>query len=158
MKKFNLLLVDDEIDMLDMLKTLFEHEGLHNIYAASGGEDALKLMENVSIDLILSDNMMPKMQGINLLKTVKKKYPDTMRILMTGFPEIDVFKEAVNEGEVYKIVTKPLDIIQLKIVVKRALEHYESIQENKKLLNELEKKVIERTKELKESEAKCCSN
>ncbi|MCK4966358.1 response regulator [bacterium] len=154
MKGFNILFVDDEPDMLEMLSMVLKQEGTYTIFTASDGEEALALMEKVKIELILSDNKMPKMQGIDLLKKIKSKYPDTMRILMTGFPDINIFKDAINEGEVYKIITKPLDIINLNIVIKRALEHYESIQENKRLLKELEKKVIDRTKELKQSELK----
>lgn len=154
MKGFNILFVDDEPDMLEMLSMVFKQERTYTIFTASDGEEALALMEKVKIELILSDNKMLKMQGIDLLKKIKSKYPDTMRILMTGFPEVNIFKDAINEGEVYKIITKPLDIINLNIVIKRALEHYESIQENKRLLKELEKKVIDRTKELKQSELK----
>lgn len=154
MKRFNLLFVDDEPDMLEMLSMVFKHEGVYTIYTASNGEEALKRMDEKKIDLILSDNKMPKMNGIDLLKKIKEKYPDTMRILMTGYPEINIFKDAVNEGEVYKIITKPLDIINLSVVIKRALEHYESILENKRLMRELKKKVVDRTKELKHSEMK----
>ena len=153
MNKYNILLIDDEVEFLDMIKLLFEQED-YNIYLSTNAKDAFNIMDKIRIDLIISDNKMPDVLGIDLLKMVKSKYPDTMRILMTGFPETKIFKDAINEGEVYKIITKPVDIDDMKVVVKRALEHYESIQENKRLMKELENMVIIRTKELKQSEEK----
>jgi len=153
MKKFNVLLIDDEPEMLEMLEFMLKEED-YNIITAISAKNALKIMGKKRVDLIMCDNRMPEVLGIDFLKMVKTKYPDAIRILMTGFPETRIFKDAINEGEVYKIITKPIDIDNMKIVLKRALEHYESIQENKRLLEELENKVIIRTKELKQSEEK----
>jgi len=151
MKRFNILLVDDEPALIDMVKFMLEADN-YNIFVANSAEKALKVMDKEKIDLVLSDHRMPGMLGIDLLKRIKSKYPDTIRILMTGFKDTEIFISAINVGEVYKIVTKPLDLENMKIVVKRALEHYDSIQENKRLMKELEDKVISRTKELKQSE------
>jgi len=162
MKKHKLLFVDDEVNILRSLKRLFIDEE-HEIYTAANGLDALKLMDKHEFSLILSDYRMPELNGVEFLKLAKEKSPETIRIILTGFADVDVAISAINEGEVYKFIEKPWEGEQLKMQIKRSIEHYELIAERNELLetvkwqNEelrswnknLENRVEKKSKELK---------
>ncbi|MCC7429398.1 response regulator [bacterium] len=155
MKKHTLLVVDDEADILELVKDVFEAEGCYNVITAQNGNEALELADKHKISLILTDQRMPGMLGIELLEQMKIKYPNTIRILMTGVVDVNSAIQAINRGEVYKYIIKPWDIVVLRNTVKRAVEHFELIEETKQLQEdvkranlELEKKVRERTQEL----------
>lgn len=156
-KKHTLLLVDDEAANLRFLQGLLEKE--YNIITASDGQEALELVINdpnpKRIDLILTDQRMPRMTGVEFLKESISTIPDTVRMILTGFTDIEAIIDAINQSKVYKYLTKPLEPEDLKITVKRALEAYELEKRNIKLVKELqelneslEQKVEERTKEL----------
>jgi len=161
MNVHTLLFVDDEENILNSLKRLFRREG-YNILTAKNATEALKLLEDNPVSLILSDQRMPGMSGVEFLKQVKEKYPDIIRMILTGYADINAAVEAINQGEVYRFITKPWNEEDLKATIHSALKHYELIVENrrlqqmimrqnqelKKLNEELEQKVQERTREL----------
>ncbi|KAA3596128.1 MAG: response regulator [Calditrichaeota bacterium] len=156
--KHKILIVDDEPDVLDLVKDIFEFDNTYNVFTAVSGEEALKIFEDINFSLVLSDQHMSGMSGIEFLEEVKKISPDTIRIIMTGYVDVANAVQAINKGEVYKYITKPWDIDFLRTTVNRAVEHYEAIAETKRLQmdlqranTELEFKVKERTKELEDS-------
>jgi len=162
MKKHKLLFVDDEENIIKSLKRLFQDKK-YEVYTAKDGLDALKLLDEHKFSLILSDYRMPELDGVEFLKLSKKKNPDTIRMILTGFSDIEVAISAINEGGVYKFITKPWEGENLKVQIKRALEHYELVLEREELLEKiknqneklrelnlnLEKKVEEKTLEIK---------
>lgn len=156
-KKHTVLLVDDELGNLRFLQGLLEVD--YNILLANDGQEALELINKhpnpEKINLIITDQRMPRMTGIELLKEIINITPNSLRIILTGFSDIDAIIDAINEGKVYKFLTKPIEPKDLEITVKRALEAYELSQKNNLLVNELkelnsslEVKVEERTSQL----------
>ena len=144
MNKHKILFVDDEENILRSLKRLFLDEN-YEVFTATNGNEGLKLLEEHKFSLILSDYRMPEMNGVDFLKLAKEKSPDTIRIILTGFADVSVAISAINEGEVYKFIEKPWEGENLKVQIKRAVEHFSLITERKDLLE----KIKEQNKELK---------
>lgn len=142
--KHTILCVDDEQNILQALKRLLRKEP-YRLLTASSGPDALKVLDEDDIQLIITDERMPGMSGTELLAEVRKKYPDTIRIVLSGYTEVDTITEAINKGHVYKFFLKPWDDPNLKLEIRQALEYYDLIQANRAL----DKKVIEQNEELK---------
>ena len=165
MQNHSILIVDDEENVLNSLLRLFRAEN-YEISTASNGKDGLELVKEKNFHLIISDYRMPVMDGIEFLKHVTKISPDTIRMILTGYTDVNVAVSAINEGHVYKFMVKPWDKELLKVQVKRALEYYDLVQEKQALNKELSKKneelkeinenleemVEERTKQLLQSE------
>lgn len=131
-RRFTLLFVDDEENVLHALRRIFLDEN-YEILTATSGEDALKIMENTVVHLIISDHKMPGMLGSELLREIKNRWPETIRIMLTGHADIQAIMGAVNEGAVYKFITKPWNDEDLHLTVSLALQQYVLIQENRKL-------------------------
>jgi len=129
---FSLLFVDDEDNVLKALKRIFLEEN-YKIFTALSAKDALDVMEREKIHLVISDHRMPGMTGTQLLKEIKQKWPETIRIMLTGYADIQSVMGAVNEGAVYKFITKPWNDEDLRLTVSLALQQYVLIQENRKL-------------------------
>jgi len=127
-----LLFVDDELGVLKALRRVFFEEGYRLLTAGSGAE-ALEIMAKETVDLIISDQRMPGMTGVELLREMKQRWPETIRIMLTGHGDVQTITEAVNDGAVYKFITKPWHDEDLKITVRLALEQRLLAQENKKL-------------------------
>jgi type II secretory ATPase GspE/PulE/Tfp pilus assembly ATPase PilB-like protein/FixJ family two-component response regulator len=131
-EKFSLLIVDDEENVLKAVKRIFQEEN-YEIFTAPSGEDALDIMAKEKIHLVISDHRMPGMTGAQLLKEIKQKWPETIRIMLTGYADVQSIMGAVNEGAVYKFITKPWNDEDLRLTVSLALQQYVLIQENRKL-------------------------
>jgi CheY-like chemotaxis protein len=127
-----LLLVDDEPNILSALKRQLRGTGLR-ILTAPGGREGLALLESESIDVIVSDQRMPGMTGVEFLRAVKTSHPDTVRIVLSGFTELQSVTDAVNEGAIYKFLTKPWDDTQLRGHILEAVQHKEMADENRRL-------------------------
>ncbi len=159
-----LLFVDDEANILAALKRLFRKEG-YNILLAESGQDALELMAQQSVDLIISDMRMPGMDGAEFLKQVASKWPDTIRILLTGYADLTSTIKAVNAGKIYRYISKPWEENDIKTNVKHALVQRNlkierdcllaltnsQNEELKQLNSGLEEKVLARTSELQQT-------
>jgi response regulator RpfG family c-di-GMP phosphodiesterase len=157
-----LLFVDDEEYILNALRRLFRPHG-YKILAAGSGAEALALLEHQNVDLIISDMRMPVMDGAQLLEQVRAKWPDTLRILLTGYADVDSTIAAINKGEIYRYVAKPWEDNDIILLVRHALERKSLELEKRRLelltqqqndqlkaLNaSLETKVQERTVELR---------
>lgn len=133
----NILLVDDEEYILNVLKRIFRSEG-YQVYTASSGEAALKILKESPVQVIISDQNMPEMTGAEFLSIVKKKYPDTTRIILSAYTDFDLLIEAINDGAIYKFLSKPWDDDKLKSVVREA---FLISKENKDKKAELEKLI-----------------
>jgi diguanylate cyclase (GGDEF)-like protein/PAS domain S-box-containing protein len=127
-----LLLVDDEPNILNALKRLMRRDG-YQILTASSGKEGLDVLAQHDIDVIVSDQRMPGMTGVEFLRTVKNLYPDTVRIVLSGFTELQTVTDAVNEGAIYKFLTKPWDDQQLREHVAKAFQDKEMADENRRL-------------------------
>ena len=127
-----LLLVDDEPNILASLKRLFRRDG-HVILTASSGAEGLSLLSRHKVDIIISDQRMPGMTGVDFLRVAKVNYPDTIRIVLSGYTELQSVTDAINEGAVYRFLTKPWDDEQLREHIKKAFEYKELLEENQQL-------------------------
>ena len=101
-----LLFVDDEANILSSLKRLFRPLG-YRIFTAESGAQGLEIMERETVDLVVSDMRMPEMNGAQFLEKVREKWPETVRILLTGYAEIGATIEAINKGQIYRYISKP---------------------------------------------------
>lgn len=127
------LFVDDEEHILSSIKRLLRKEP-YRIHTATGGEAGLQVMaENPGIQMVVSDQRMPGMCGTEFLAKVKASYPDTVRIVLSGFAEASAIVAAINQGEVYRFVAKPWNDENLKVTFRQCLEHYDILQDNRRL-------------------------
>jgi len=164
LKSLNLLLVDDEENILKSIRRALLREP-YKILTARRGEEALDILEHNLIDLVISDARMPGMDGATLLAEVQKRWPSCMRILMTGYADLATTVKAINEGKIYRYISKPWDDDELRMVIRQAMEFHTSEIERKRLerltqeqnrnlleLNRtLEQRVKERTAELEQT-------
>lgn len=131
-----LLLVDDEPNIVSALKRLFRREG-YRIVTASSGAEGLQRMAEYEVDVVLSDQRMPGMTGVEFLRRAKELYPDTVRMVLSGYTELQSITDAVNEGAIYRFLTKPWDDDRLIVHVQEAFAHKELGDENKRLASEV---------------------
>ena len=127
-----LLLVDDEPNILASLKRLFRRDG-HAILTANSGPEGLELLSRHKVDVIISDQRMPGMTGVEFLRIAKVNHPDTIRIVLSGYTELQSVTDAINEGAVYRFLTKPWEDDHLREHVNKAFAYKELLEENKQL-------------------------
>lgn len=132
-----LLLVDDEENILSAMKRLLRRDG-YRILTASGGEVGLQLLAENPVDVIISDQRMPGMCGVEFLRRAKDLYPHTVRMVLSGYTELDSVTNAINEGAIYKFLTKPWDDDQLRANIAEAFQHKNLADENRRLSQELQ--------------------
>lgn len=121
-----LLVVDDDPNILASIRRLLRSQGYHVLTAGSARE-AMELLASHQVQVILSDQRMPEMSGTELLQRVKQMHPDTVRIVLSGYTELQSVIAAINEGALYKFLTKPWDDDQLRRHVREAFEYYDAI-------------------------------
>jgi len=134
-KKEAILYVDDEIENLDGFKYAFMTD--FDISVAQNAKDGLNILEQKNIKVIISDQKMPEISGIEFLNTVKEKYPNTIRIILTAYADITNAIDAINKGEIYRYLSKPWEKTDLKSTIISALETYNLKQENENLIKNL---------------------
>lgn len=140
---YRILLVDDEPNVLKALERVFHQEN-YRITTAASGIEALDHLKNGSFQLMISDYMMPHMNGAELLKQAKAVQPDMIRIMLTGHADTGAVMGAINEGAVYKFILKPWDDDDLRVTVALALEQYDLIHKNRAL----QKDNVQKSKEI----------
>ncbi|MEN6585543.1 MAG: HD domain-containing phosphohydrolase [Sulfuricella sp.] len=145
----SLLFVDDEPNILSALRRLFRPLG-YKIFTAEGGAEGLALLEQEPVDLVVSDMRMPQMDGAQFLEKVRQKWPDAMRILLTGYADVSSTIAAINKGEIFRYVAKPWEDNDIVLVVKQALE-LKNLALEKRRLEELTLRQNEELKELNAS-------
>ncbi|MDH5258514.1 MAG: response regulator [Gammaproteobacteria bacterium] len=134
----NILLVDDEENITRSLVRLLRQDD-YRIYTAKGGEAGLEILKQHKIGVILSDQRMPEMSGTDFLRKVRELYPGTIRIVLSGYTDLKTITDAINEGEIYKFLTKPWDDSLLRANIADAFKQYELESENEMLWKKLEK-------------------
>ena len=161
-----LLFVDDEASILSSLKRLFRPHG-YRIFTAEGGAQALEIMERETVDLVISDMRMPEMNGAQFLQKVNERWPDCIRILLTGYAELEATVDAINKGHIYRYISKPWEDNDIVLSIQHALRQKQLEKANRGLeeltrkqneelrdLNaNLEQKVKARTEELRQTMA-----
>ena len=130
------LYVDDEVNNLNSFKASFRRD--FEIYTASSAKEGRKILDSHEIGVIITDQRMPGMTGIEFLESILPVYPDTIRILLTGFSDINAVMDAINRGQVYKYLVKPWQNDELKMYIENALEIYNLRKENKELARKLQ--------------------
>ena len=135
LEKISILYVDDEVNNLNSFKAAFRRD--FNVLLATSGQEGLDILENNVIHVIITDQRMPGMTGVDFLIEVLKKYTDPIRILLTGYTDINAVIDAVNKGHIYYYLNKPWDEQQLKIIIKNAYEIFKLREENKNLIEQL---------------------
>jgi YesN/AraC family two-component response regulator len=121
---YKIMIVDDEPANLRALERLFRQH--YEVLTANSGAEALELLGHHDVALLITDQRMPGMTGIELLKKTMSLRPSMVRMILTGYTDVEALVEAINCGEVYRYVTKPWSNEDLRVTVKRALEHYET--------------------------------
>lgn len=139
--KPKMLVVDDEPDNLDLLYRTFRRD--FNVFRAESGAEALSVLANEGeVAVIISDQRMPEMKGTEFLSKTVPQFPDTMRIILTGFTDVEDLVEAINSGQVYKYITKPWDPTELKTVVQRAVQTYDLLKQRTEELHRAHAQMV----------------
>lgn len=150
-----ILCVDDERNVLRALERIFLDDD-YEIVIAGSGEEGLKIMEDTGpFQVVISDYRMPVMNGVEFLKAVYDRWPETVRIVLSGYADAGAIVAAINEGHIYKFIPKPWNDEELRVTIQNCLERYFLLKRNRELLAELEtanqalnEKVLQRTEQL----------
>ena len=152
-KKGNLLIIDDEADVVKTLKRMFRRN--YNVFTATSAKDGLDIINSKPIQVIISDQRMPGITGTEFFKEVKKDFPDIVRMILTGYADIEAVIDSINLGNVFRYMAKPWEPEEMLLTVGDAFQYHRLITSNRKLLEELkeanehlEQKVNERTEQL----------
>ncbi len=143
-RRHTLLIVDDEVDVLESLRHLFHRT--YRVVTASSGDQAIEALENNDVHLILSDQRMPGMTGDVFLSYARRTCPDAIRMLFTGYADIQAVINAVNEGHIFRYILKPWDAGELEGVIRQAAVQYELLADRKRLIAELQEANARLTK------------
>jgi DNA-binding NtrC family response regulator len=136
------LLVDDEPDILLSLKGLLRRE--FELFTADNARDALSILAERPIHVVMTDQRMPGMTGVELLGQVKARYPDTIRIVFTGYADIKAVVDGINNGGLYRYLTKPWDPDDLIALLHDAAAHHNHLVERRQLLRDIREHFAER--------------
>ena len=117
--KYNILYVDDEADNLLAFRSVFRR--YFTVYTANDGNEAIEILKEKPVHLLLSDQRMPQMTGIELCENVMQSHPQMVRMIVTGYSEMKPIKEAMKAGKVSKYIMKPWDVAELKGLIEQAL-------------------------------------
>ncbi len=134
-EKYGVLYVDDEPDNLTVFKAAFRRH--YHVHVAASAKEGMALLGQHDIQLIITDQRMPGTTGVEFLKTAVREHPKIIRMIMTGYSDIEVVIQSINEGHVYRYITKPWDKNELKMIIDNALETYRLKDENQQLLDRL---------------------
>jgi len=146
-ENINVLFVDDEQSILRSIQRgLFEAP--YNKHFSTSGNEVLELMEKMEVAVLITDMRMPEMSGLELLKIVQEKFPDTIRIILTGYAQISTLISAINSGQVYRYLTKPWKLDEEFIpTINQAIDYYLILKERKRILKKLKSKNLELNKQ-----------
>ncbi|MFN8418168.1 MAG: hybrid sensor histidine kinase/response regulator [Anaerolineae bacterium] len=154
--KHNLLVIDDEAEIVKALNRQFRR--FYNVYTAESAQAGYEIMTSVPIQAIISDQRMPGMSGSEFFSKVKHDYPDAIRLLLTGYADVQAVIAAINDGNIFRYITKPWDPLELETIVREAFERHDLMMNNRRLVLELktaneslEERVTQRTAELSEA-------
>lgn len=145
---FTVLYVDDEVQNLVSFNAAFRRT--YKVLIAESGFKALEILANNTVCVIITDQRMPKMSGTELLEQVRNMYPSIIRMVITGYSDVEAIIGAINKGQVFRYIIKPWDENELRITLDNALQLFAAEQNYRELFNELQQKVIERTAEIEQ--------
>ena len=128
-----ILIVDDEPTVTAVLRDALSREPFV-ILSAGCAEEALPILERKEVDVVISDEKMPGMSGTEFLAVVRKKYPDSIRMILTGHASLESAVRAINEGEIYRFFTKPCNVLDVALSVRKALQQRDLRKESQRLL------------------------
>ncbi len=146
-EKFPILYVDDEEHNLISFEATFRKE--YKVHTAKSAEDGFAIMRNNDIKLVITDQRMPEMTGIQFLEKIAPEYPDTIRMILTGFSDIGVIIDAINSGKVFRYITKPWDENELRMTIENAKQIFGLQISNRELMTSLQQKVEEQESTLR---------
>lgn len=147
MNDFQILYVDDEQHNLITFKATFRRK--YRIHTAASGEEGLALMRKHDMALVISDQRMPGMTGVQFLEQVAREFPDVIRIILTGYSDVEAIVNAINKGEIFRYITKPWSENELQMTIENARQLYELETNNRKLVQELQQKMEEQERTLR---------
>jgi signal transduction histidine kinase len=147
--RHTILVVDDEPDVVQSVQDLLRLD--YRVLGATRARDGMRLMQEHEVHVVMTDQRMPETTGVQFLSEVRGEHPDAIRLLFTGYADIKAVIDAINQGNVYRYITKPWDPDELQTVIRQAVEQYELLVERKRLLAELQVKnrELEKANELK---------
>jgi signal transduction histidine kinase len=135
-RRHTILVVDDEPDVVQSVKDLLRLE--FRVVGATRASEGMKLLQEMEVHIVMSDQRMPEMTGVEFLGRVRGDRPDAIRLLFTGYADIKAVVDAINKGNVYRYITKPWDADELQTILRQASEQYDLLTERKHLLAELQ--------------------
>lgn len=141
-KKANILIVDDEEEILDLIVVVLRRD--YRVFKAASGEEAIRIIDREDLAVVLCDQWMQGMTGVDILTYSHRKKPDTGRILLTGLPDFQVIKDAINKGHVHRFVSKPWEVEELRSILAEEVERHVAIGDRAKLMEDL----VEKNQEL----------
>ncbi|MBI4512039.1 MAG: sigma-54-dependent Fis family transcriptional regulator [Deltaproteobacteria bacterium] len=131
LQRFPILVVDDEEDNLDAFR--FNFKKSFQVLTAMGGDEALKILESDDVAVIVTDQRMPKMSGLELLRAARSLRPDAVGIILTAYTDVEVLIESINLGQIYRYITKPWDGKEVRGILQQAIERFHLVRENRRL-------------------------
>jgi signal transduction histidine kinase len=136
--RHTVLVVDDEPDVVKSVQDLLRYD--YRVLGATSANEGLRLMEENEVHVVMTDQRMPETTGVEFLTHIRGEHPDAVRLLFTGYADIRAVIEAINQGNVFRYLTKPWDPDELQAVIRQGCERYDMIVERKHLMDELQKK------------------
>lgn len=137
-RRHTLLVVDDEPDVVKSVQDLLRFD--YKVFTATRAVDGMKILQEQEVHVVMSDQRMPEMTGVEFLKNCRGDHPEAIRLLFTGYADIKAVIDAINAGNVYRYLTKPWDPDELQTVIREACERFDLIAERKKLTADLKEK------------------
>lgn len=134
-KKINILYVDDEVNNLISFKALLRLK--YNVFTAESGRKAIKVLEKEDIHIIITDQRMPEMTGVEFLESILEAHPEPMRILLTGYADLNAVIEAINKGKIFHYLSKPWNEEELEQTIEKAYMIYKKRKEDKETTDKL---------------------
>ncbi len=133
--KITILYVDDELNNLISFKAVFRLK--YNVFTAISGEEAIKILNTKTINIIITDQRMPQMTGVEFLESILDEFPDPIRILLTGYADMSAVVDAINKGKIFHYLTKPWNEEELDMTIERAFGVYKEKMEEKEMNEKL---------------------
>ncbi|MCI0377916.1 MAG: hybrid sensor histidine kinase/response regulator, partial [Gemmataceae bacterium] len=140
-KKHCLLVVDDEPDLVQSVKDLLRFD--YKVLTATRATEALKIVQNEKIHIVMTDQRMPEMTGVEFLKHLKESHPEAVRLLFTAYADLNAVTDAINQGNVYRYISKPWESEELKSILRQAVDYYDLQEERRQLIREVQEKNLQ---------------
>lgn len=134
-RKINILYVDDEMNNLVSFKATFRLK--YNVFTAISGQEAIKLLDENIMHVIITDQRMPGMTGVEFLESILEKHPEPMRILLTGYADLNAVIDAVNKGKIFHYLSKPWNEEELDMTIQRAYDIYSKRKQEQEITDKL---------------------